>query len=326
MADAVSERRWCSKDALGMMTLNIFPGRQTLTILTFHRVLAQPHPLYPEWPTQKEFQRKLRWLKSCAEIVPLAEGLARVRSERGARHLAAITFDDGYKDNLDLALPVLESEKINATFFVTTRYLEGRLLFDDLVVRAFTETRHKYFGDLRLDLPEKSIESIQQRRRASDHVLEFLKYLRPLERDLIAVDIADRLALEDRSSSMLSADGVRALRDAGMEVGSHSHEHPISSTVSDAEFFADTSESFNQLERILSKRPRFFAFPNGIVGKDFSPRHSDMVRQLGFEAAFSTTSGVVRSDSDLYALPRMTPWPSRRLRLIAQILVAQQLG
>jgi peptidoglycan/xylan/chitin deacetylase (PgdA/CDA1 family) len=309
-----------------MMTLNIFPGRQTLTILTFHRVLAQPHPLYPEWPTQREFQQKLRWLKSCAEIVPLAEGLARVRSERGARHLAAITFDDGYKDNLDLALPVLQAEKLHSTFFVATRYLEDGILFDDLVVRAFAQTRESEFSESRLGLSAQMIDTNQRRRKVADSVMELLKYLPANERDVIAVDIATRLGLDDLGSSMLRVEGVRALRDAGMEIGSHSHAHPISNTVSDAEFIADTSESIEQLREALGSRPRFFAFPNGIAGKDFLSRHSDMVRELGFEAAFSTTSGVVRSDSNLFALPRMAPWPSRRLRFMAQVLIGQQFG
>jgi peptidoglycan/xylan/chitin deacetylase (PgdA/CDA1 family) len=170
------------------------------------------------------------------------------------------------------------------------------------------------------------IDTSQRRRKVADVVLEVLKYLPANERDVIAVDIARRLGLDDHGSSMLRVEGVRALRDAGMEIGSHSHAHPISNTVSDAEFIADTSESIEQLREALGSRPRFFAFPNGIAGKDFLSRHSDMVRELGFEAAFSTTSGVVRSDSNLFALPRMAPWPSRRLRFMAQVLIGQQFG
>jgi peptidoglycan/xylan/chitin deacetylase (PgdA/CDA1 family) len=308
-------------DVPRLIKLTVLAGRQTLTVLTFHRVLPKPHPLYPEWSTQKEFQRKIRWLKSCAEIVPLAEGIAQVRSGNATRPLAAITFDDGYRDNLDFALPVLRAENVQSTFFVTTRYIDEGLLFDDLVTRAFTETRCKVFSELRLGLQEQPIESVQQRRKLADEVIEKIKYLAPAERDAIAKDVASQLELEWRTHAMLCTDGVLALRDAGMEIGSHSHDHPISNTVSDAEFMKDTCESLERLIEILGDRPRFYAFPNGAFGKDFDSRHSDMLRQCGFEAAFSTDPGVIHSHSDLFALPRLTPWPTRRLRFMAELLI-----
>jgi hypothetical protein len=120
-----------------------------------------------------------------------------VRSVRGARHLAAITFDDGYKDNLDLALPVLQAEKLHSTFFVATRYLEDGILFDDLVVRAFAQTRESEFSESRLGLSAQMIDTNQRRRKVADSVMELLKYLPANERDVIAVDIATRLGLDD---------------------------------------------------------------------------------------------------------------------------------
>lgn len=308
-----------------MIRFTLLPGRQTLTILTFHRVLDEPHPLYPEWPTQRAFQQKLRWLKSCAEIVPLAQGLDRIRDGSGSRHLAAVTFDDGYKDNLDLALPVLQAENVHCTFFVATRYIEQGLLFDDLVVRAFTHTKCKSFQEPRLGMPERSIESVGDRRKVADHLLEKLKYLPPVERDRIAADVANQLSLQDRESPMLRIDGLRELRDAGMEIGSHSYEHPISNTLSDPEFISDTTRSVEMLVQMLDVRPRFFAFPNGILGKDFAPRHSVILEEMGFEAAFSTSPGVVRPASNFFALPRMTPWPRTRLRFMAEVLLGRSI-
>ncbi len=239
--------------------------------------------------------------------------------------MAAITFDDGYRDNLEFALPVLRAENVHCTFFVTTRYIDEGILFDDLVTRAFTETRRRVFSELRLGLQEQPIEAVQQRRKLADEVIESIKYLAPTERDAIAQDVANQLELERCNHSMLRTDGVLALLDAGMEIGSHSHDHPISNTVSDADFIKDTCESFERLSHMLGAHPRFYAFPNGAFGKDFGSQHSNMLRQFGFEAAFSTDPGVVRSHSDLFALPRLTPWPNRRVRFMAELLIRRHL-
>jgi hypothetical protein len=51
-----------------------------------------------------------------------------------------------------------------------------------------------------------------------------------------------------------------------------------------------------------------FAYPNGIPGKDFSPRHVDMVRSAGFTAAVTTARGAAAKSCSPWLLPRFTPW------------------
>jgi peptidoglycan/xylan/chitin deacetylase (PgdA/CDA1 family) len=152
-----------------------FWGRKgSLTVFTFHRVLAERHPLYPEWPTTEEFHDKVRWIKGCSTLVPLADGLDEIRSGSSTRHLSAITFDDGYRDNLEHALPVLQAESVHATFFIATGYLGKGMLFDDLVTQAVVQTTEKGFAYEAMDLPESSLRTMAERRNLTDWLLERL--------------------------------------------------------------------------------------------------------------------------------------------------------
>lgn len=97
--------------------------RAPLVVLFYHRV-AESHP--NAWTiAPDEFERQVRWLRSRFELVSFAESLRRMRegNDRVAVHL---TFDDGYAENCDRALPWLIEQGVPCTYFVTTRnVLEG---------------------------------------------------------------------------------------------------------------------------------------------------------------------------------------------------------
>lgn len=94
-----------------------------LVILNYHRIRqdrATGHCLLDEdvcGPTQSAFERQVKWLKAHFELLSESELLDVVRHGAGFRNrFAAITFDDGYRDNYDLALPVLDTHAVPAIF------------------------------------------------------------------------------------------------------------------------------------------------------------------------------------------------------------------
>lgn len=267
-----------------------------LSILIYHRVLPHTDPLLPGLPDVRRFDRQMALLKRCFHVLPLSVAVERLQEQRLPPRAAAITFDDGYADNATLALPILQKHGLNATFFVASAYVDGGQMWNDDVIA--------------------NARSNGLSPQALDRLLMQLKYL-PFEERLRA---ARTLAPPRSEELMMTTAQVRQLAAAGMEIGAHTHRHPILSTMPDAEALADISEGKAALEDIIQAPVRMFAYPNGKPGVDYQQRHVDMVRQLGFEAAFSTVAGVAYEGSDLFQLPRFTPWEADSLRFLLRLL------
>jgi peptidoglycan/xylan/chitin deacetylase (PgdA/CDA1 family) len=79
-------------------------------------------------------------------------------------------------------------------------------------------------------------------------------------------------------------------------------------SLDDAAARAEIRTSKEQLEALIGKPVRLFAYPNGKAGMDFDARHVAMVRESGFDAAFTTAVGAITRGQDRYQLPRSRPW------------------
>ena len=97
-----------------------YPGgaRARMAILIFHRVLPEPDPLLPDVPDVSRFRWQMQLLADYFHPLPLDEAAARLTAGDLPPRTVCVTFDDGYRDNLDFALPVLEEVGIPATVFV----------------------------------------------------------------------------------------------------------------------------------------------------------------------------------------------------------------
>ncbi|HQT26444.1 MAG TPA: polysaccharide deacetylase family protein, partial [Burkholderiales bacterium] len=151
-----------------------------------------------------------------------------------------------------------------------------------------------------------------------------LKYKPLQERNEIMDSIAQDLNISFPGDIMMTSSQVKKLHDAEMEIGGHTVNHPILSGLENAAARKEMMEGKERLEELTEGRIRIFAYPNGIPGRDYLLGHAEMAKDLGFEAAVSTAKGVSRRGSDLFQLPRFTPWDmdiSRfSMRLAANLL------
>lgn len=102
-------------------------GTEPVSILFYHRV-ADTHPNDWTMPT-RTFARQLRYLQEEFEIVDLAEAQRRIASAENKRPTIAITFDDGYAENCEFAVPLLIKERVPFTYFVSTNHVFGNRPF-----------------------------------------------------------------------------------------------------------------------------------------------------------------------------------------------------
>lgn len=294
-----------------------------LSLLIFHRVLARPDPLNPHEPDAAHFEQLLRWLRGYT-VLPLEQAIARLREDSLPAGALSITFDDGYADNHDVALPILRRHGMSAAFFVSSAYLDGGRMWSDTVVEAVRRCGADVLDLDELLLGRHRLDSLSARRHAVRALLTRLKYMEPATRDRCAQAVARIARARLPDDLMLSRAQLRALHGAGMAIGSHTRTHSILTTVSDEVARDEIVASREDLETVIDAPVTMFAYPNGRPRTDYHPRHCEMVRRAGYSAALTTASGASRAGADLYQLPRFTPWDRTALRFKLRMMLNQR--
>jgi peptidoglycan/xylan/chitin deacetylase (PgdA/CDA1 family) len=279
-----------------------------LSILIFHRVLPKPDPLLAGEPDATAFAARMQWLAATFRIYPLIEAARRLRDGTLPPNAACITFDDGYADNATIAAPILARLRLNATFFVSTGFLDGGRMWNDTVRESIRACRSEILDLAAIDCGTWSLANDTARVAAITGLLDKLKYLAQPERQAKVDAIADAVGLSPKSDLMMTRQQVRELRRYGMSIGAHTVTHPILTTLDIAAARVEIADGRRDLEETLNERVRLFAYPNGKPGRDYDASHVAMVREMGFDAAVSTAWGVSRRRTDTFQLARFTPW------------------
>jgi peptidoglycan/xylan/chitin deacetylase (PgdA/CDA1 family) len=278
-----------------------------LAVLIYHRVGRQADPLRPRMATAEEFRGQMRVLARFFRPCGLAEGLQLLRAGRLPPRSVAVTFDDGYADNVQVALPILRETGVPATFFVATAYLDGGRMWNDTVIEV---VRRLVSGEY--PFPHAGLETIGvpqslDRRALVLQLLAAIKHLPQPDRDAAADTLAGFLAQPLPANLMMRREDLNLLIEAGMDVGGHTRSHPILSGLAAARAEEEIAGGLDDLAAIMGRRPTLFAYPNGRRGVDYGDREVGIVRRLGLAAALVTNRGIVTADSDLLQAPRLKP-------------------
>ncbi len=311
---------------INRMLMSLASGRAPqarLTTLIFHRVLPTPDALFPEEMHAQRFRALCDWLKSWFEVLPLDAAVRHLKDGSLPSRACAITFDDGYADNHEVALPILRAAGLPATFFVATGFLDGGRMWNDTLIETIRRCRRSS-----IDLEGTPVAGLgrlelgpapESRRREIERVLKVVKYLDHEQRLACVNTLAQRAEVELPADLMMSSAQVRALHEQGMQIGAHTVSHPILAGLPDEQARAEIAESRQVLQEITGQAVSLFAYPNGKPGTDYSERSTEIVRELGFEAAVSTHWGAAKQGCDYFQIPRFTPWDRSRWRFAARL-------
>jgi len=295
-------------------------GNDRFVIINYHRVLDVPSPYLGAEPDIKVFSWQMELLARCFNVLPLRQALAMAASHTLPPRAACITFDDGYRSVHDLALPVLHRLGLPATVFVSSGYLGQHNMWNDRIIEAV-----QFYPDDGLDLAEFGLgtyplRTMSERTASLERLTEASKYLPPQERLRLVRRLQALIGDPQTDGLMLTPDMVRSLDAHGIEIGAHTISHPILTSLDDGSAREEIAGSKRDLEILLGKPVSLFAYPNGKVGKDYDERHVRMVREAGFEAAFTTAVGAACGRQDRYQLPRSRPWDTTPLRFGLRLL------
>jgi peptidoglycan/xylan/chitin deacetylase (PgdA/CDA1 family) len=296
--------------------------RGRLSVLIYHRTLLMPDPILHDAIDAATFERHMALLAGEFNVIRLKEACERLSRGKLPARAASITFDDGYADNEEIALPILKRMGLPATFFVSTGFSAGGVMFNDGIIEAVRCASSGTHNLSSIGLGIHELGDSASRRAAVDAMIGQLKYRPVCERKALVEQLAEKLRVSLPRNLMMTPRQIAKLHGEGMEIGAHTVNHPILMSIGMDEARAEIVASKRTLEEITGAPVTLFAYPNGKPGQDYGPVHVRLVREVGFAAAVSTIGGVAHRGSDLFQLPRFSPWDRNPVRLGARLLAS----
>lgn len=277
-------------------------------ILLFHRVAAPVSDVHGLAVDPSEFEEHVAVLRREFEPLPLADLVDAAASDRLPRRAVAITFDDGYHDNLSVASPILLGYQVPATFFVTTlglepgaEYwwdtLEGVLLCGlpvpprlELELGGSTRRFATATAAERRVAHQAIAEAMVRadgdaRERAIDGLLGWARLHRPVRVDARLLDAAGAHELAARPGHSLGTHGERHLAMPALDPTARDREANVRVAIG----------------RLVGADVRAFAYPYGAIDE----ASIETVRRAGYRLAVSCAPGLVRAQIDPLSLPRI---------------------
>lgn len=293
-----------------------------LLILIYHRVHPLPDAMFPGEVDAERFDWQMALLERFCHPMPLTEGVVRLKHGDLPPRSVAVTFDDGYADNATVALPILQRHGITATFFVAPAFLDGGRMWNDSIIEAVRRAPEGSIDLVDVGLGVVPLGREADRGAVAEAIIKAVKHLPSDERQRRAEALCSRVAAVLPTDLMMTSEQVRRLSEVGMEIGAHTITHPILRTLDESAANHEIQGSRTTLEAIIGQPVRAFAYPNGRPGDDYTERDRNLVAALGFDYAPSTRWGVATGGSDVYQLPRFTPWDQTPARWLARLLLA----
>jgi peptidoglycan/xylan/chitin deacetylase (PgdA/CDA1 family) len=302
-----------------------FPGGRSgsLPILMYHRVLHRPDPLQPGIPDAVQVDRQFRTLAEHFRVLPLPEAMALQAEGRLPDRSLCITFDDGYRDNFDVALPLLREHGLTATVFVASGYLDGGCMFNDTVAEAVRRLPDTPVDLSFAGLGIRPVGDAISRQALIGELTQAIKYQSPEDR-LISEAGLHRLVQNAGQSLptdlMLRSDQVLELHRQGVDIGGHTVTHPILSTLTTELARHEIQANREALHDIIGRHPALFAYPNGKPDRDYDRSHTRLVAEAGYAAAVSTAVGVSAPGRNAFEIPRFVLQESSPLKIVFRLL------
>ncbi|MGH7495716.1 MAG: polysaccharide deacetylase family protein [bacterium] len=325
-----------SQAALGLSERLFQPPRQSqavrnrrpafFRILIYHRVVTRDEGLIIDGVTETDFRRHLEIIAKYFRVIPLEQLAQEVENDAVQKNTVCITFDDGYRDNYELAFPALQAYGLPATVFLATDFIgTGKILWHDQVLLAIRGTTRQQI-EWPIATERKMILPLQypaQRQQSAFQLLQMMKQLAPPQRDAQIAGLLEYTEVEPERAStrlMLDWDEVKQMDRQGISFGAHTLSHPILSLLNDEDVEEEVHGSKRTIEAKLGHSIGAFAYPNGKL-KDFDQRVKRAVASAGFRCAVTTLPNINCIHTDAFAWGRSRPWENDPNRFFARLLM-----
>jgi peptidoglycan/xylan/chitin deacetylase (PgdA/CDA1 family) len=285
-------------------------------VLMYHRVAPTPFDHLGMVISPEHFGQQLDVLSRVTDIVPLAELEDHRRPGRNQLPRAAITFDDGYADNLLYAEPLLARFAAPCTVFIATSLVGQPDPFWWDVLAAIVFGNHPLPRELRILIgPDELHVHVRSadRRPLFHHLRSRLKVVGHNERLAALAKLRDWAgvppALDPIARPMTRDELCRLHSSKFVEIGAHTRNHPSLPSLPAKDQLDEIAGSKKDCEQMLDFSPSSFAYPYG----DFGAETPGIVANAGFVRAYSTRQELNFLGTDPLLIPRfgVADWPGK---------------
>lgn len=283
---------------------SLFAGRAA--IIMFHEIQRDNRFELETGTSVSLFERSLSWLRREGwEIVSLEECLERLSRDDRSRRYAVLTFDDGYRDNVSVALPILERRNVPFLMYVPTGAATRTLQSWWLGLRELIRSRD-----------DVTVEAMDTRFHCPDYEAKVSALARATEWVHEDYRRGAMLAPTFRKAGVsLSALNERYFLDEGeiqalslhplASIGGHTTSHSALKILDSASARAEMADNRSYLQNLTQGPVRHFAYPYGNP-KACGPREEQLASAVGFSTAVTTRPGQLDElPSDQFGLPRV---------------------
>lgn len=237
-------------------------------VLLYHRVdkeeLIQNYYLKGIFVSEKEFENQMNYLS---------------KSER--KDKVVITFDDGYKDDFEYAVPILDKYNIQAIFFITISFIDG-------MSNQWIDILNNYAINHKLSMDEFKKVSVK------------IKNMPQKERKLFLETLKKSQLVND---SAMDWEELKEIQNKHI-IGNHTLNHPNFKNETKETITRELSETKGILKEKLNIDDVYFAYPDGDIGTDKEFIEKEL-KSLGYKYAFTTQRGSWKSDDNPYFIKRI---------------------
>lgn len=288
----------------------------------FHRVSPETEAMWP--PMKPElFTRIIKQLVRDFTVVPLEHYLNDPKSVVTKKKMATVLFDDGYKDNIEYAAPILKELNCPASFYVVTDCINKNIPTWTYILDNFlTKTRAEKI-EFPFDFVPEKFKSVQTKinKKLNPVINELKPWMKKLsnpQRLLILQSLTDQCRdVQTPEKKMMNWDDVRQLQSDGFIIGSHSHTHPCLSSLTDiAEIKDELNLSREKIRAETGQSPQTISYPMN----DYDERVMRVAKEEGYEYGLAVGERFYTVGKyDIYSIPRselhQEPWWKVQIRI-----------
>jgi len=301
------------------LVLKLLSGNRLL-ILNYHRVLNSEELYFSSDIDSVAFSWQMQLVKNYLNPLSLNEGVKLLHEGKIPKGAVVVTFDDGYKDNVENVLPILVKESVHATFFISSAFLNGGIMWNDAIIESIKLTTKNKIDLTNVGLGKHKLGSKEEKLVAIEKIISAVKYKSLHERKKFIKEINLICDVQLPRNLMMNDEDVIQLYQSGMEIGGHTSNHPILACENDDIVKEELSDGKLYLEKLLNIKLNAFAYPNGKSGRDYELRHVELVKNSGFSYAVTTNWGINKKNTALFQLYRFTPWDKTPTLFLLRLL------
>jgi peptidoglycan/xylan/chitin deacetylase (PgdA/CDA1 family) len=286
----------------------------SVAILRYHSVQKNPYDCantigYDITHSADELDAHMRLVRERFVPITLDDILQCVEHQQALpRRAVAVTFDDGYLDNYEVAAPILARYGVRAAFYVSVGWINSS------AVPWFCRLRHGMFSTRMQQWDGGRNIGIQKLNNERDRTKAFLAgcyacaTLTGDDQELFLRSMETQLEVEEIGAGrrlMMNWDELRQLQGAGHIVGSHTVTHPNVAQIDEELVFREMSDAKTTLEENLGRTIEHFSYPAPCLQPHWTEATIAIARKVGYRTAVTSMRGSARSQHDPHCLPRL---------------------